>query len=90
VKGGYFGVLETFPSELGQTFWTAIFAWTTCFVITIVVSLLTRPRKEEELVGLVYALTPRPPSTARAFWEKPAFLGIITLILLLILNLLFA
>jgi SSS family solute:Na+ symporter len=90
VKGGYFGVLETFRSEMGQTFWTAIFAWTTCFVITIVVSLLTRPRKDEELVGLVYALTPRPPSTARAFWEKPAFLGVITLILLLILNLIFA
>ena len=31
-----------------------------------------------------------PPSTARAFYEKPAVLGIITLILLLILNLIFA
>ena len=89
VKGGYFGVLQTFRSEMGQTFWTAIFAWTTCFVVTIVVSLLTRPRADEELVGLVYSLTPRPVATARAFWETPAFLGILTLVLLLILNLLF-
>ncbi|MEP6730043.1 MAG: sodium:solute symporter family protein [bacterium] len=89
VKGGYFGVVQTFRSEMGQTFWTAIFAWTTCFVVTIIVSMLTRPRPDEELVGLVYALTPRPPSTARAFWEKPAFLGVITLVLLLILNLIF-
>ncbi|CAN5585984.1 sodium:solute symporter family protein [soil metagenome] len=89
VKGGYFGVLETFRSEMGQTFWTAIFAWTTCFVITIVVSMLTKPRPDEELKGLVYALTPRPVSTARKFWEKPAFLGVITLLLLLVLNLIF-
>jgi len=89
IKGGYFGVLKIFRSEMGQTFWTAIFAWTTCFVITIVVSLVTRPRQDEELVGLVYALTPRPPSTARAIWEKPAFLAVVTLVLLLILNLLF-
>ena len=89
VKGGYFGVLETFPSEMGQTFWTAIFAWTTCFVVTIVVSLLTRPRPDAELVGLVYALTPRPVSSVRAFWERPAFLGVVTLVLLLILNLIF-
>jgi SSS family solute:Na+ symporter len=89
IKGGYFGVLETFRSEMGQTFWTAIYAWTTCFVITIVVSLVTRPRRDEELVGLVYSLTPRPPSTARAIWEKPAFLAVVTLVLLLVLNLLF-
>ena len=58
-------------------------------MITIVVSLLTRPRPDEELVGLVYALTPRPPATARALWEKPAFLGVVTLVILLVLNLIF-
>ena len=90
VKGGYFGVLETFPSELSQTFWTAIFAWTTCFVVTIVVSLVTTPRPDEELRGLVYALTERPAGVARAFYERPAFLGIVTLALLLMLNLFLA
>ena len=89
IKGGYFGVLQTFRSELGQTFWTAIAAWTTCFVVTIVVSLLTRPRAAEELRGLVYSLTPRPQSSARSFWERPAFLGGLTLVLLLVLNIYF-
>jgi Predicted symporter len=89
VKGGYFGVLETFRSEMGQTFWTAIFAWTTCFVVSIVISMLTQPRPDSELVGLVYSLTPKPESTARTAWEKPAFLGVITLLLLLVLNIIF-
>ena len=35
-------------------------ALVTCFVVTIVVSLVTRPRPAEELRGLVYSLTPRP------------------------------
>ena len=38
VKGGYFGAHIIYRSELGQTFWTAIAAWVTCFVVTIVVS----------------------------------------------------
>jgi SSS family solute:Na+ symporter len=90
IKGGFFGVLYTYRSEMGQTFWTAIAAWTTCFVITILISMLTRPRPEGELVGLVYSMTPKPESTARSVWEKPAFLGVVVLVLLLILNLIFA
>jgi SSS family solute:Na+ symporter len=53
IKGGWFGTLHTYPSEMAQNFWTAIFAWTTCFVITILVSLMTKPREESELSGLV-------------------------------------
>src|SRR3984957_20645695 len=55
IKGGYFGVMHVFRSELGQTFWTAIVAWVTCFVVTIVVSLVTTPRDPAELHGLVYS-----------------------------------
>ena len=51
VKGGYFGLMHIYPSELAQTFWTAIVAWTTCFVVTIVVSLMTRPRDERSSRG---------------------------------------
>src|SRR6476661_1486331 len=72
VKGGYLGLVHTFPSELAQTFWTAIVAWTTCFVVTIVVSLVTRPRAESELTGLVYSLTPKPKDTDVPWLQRPA------------------
>ena len=42
VKGGWFAALHTYPSEMAQNFWTAIYAWTTCFVVTILVSLATK------------------------------------------------
>ena len=35
-------VVHIYPSEMAQNFWTAIFAWSVCFVVTIVVSLMTR------------------------------------------------
>ena len=44
VKGGWLGVTHTYPSEMAQNFWTAIDALTVCFVVTIVVSLVTRQR----------------------------------------------
>ncbi|HEU5235558.1 MAG TPA: sodium:solute symporter family protein, partial [Pyrinomonadaceae bacterium] len=51
VKGGWFGVLHVYPSELAQAFWTAIVAWSACFLVTIIVSVFTRPREEAELSG---------------------------------------
>ena len=34
-KGGWLGSLRDFPSTMAQNFWIAIFAWTTCFLITV-------------------------------------------------------
>jgi solute:Na+ symporter, SSS family len=89
VKGGYLGTLHTYPSELAQTFWTAIVAWVTCFVVTIVVSLATRPRAAEELRGLVYALTPRPSDRDLRWIARPGTLAVVVLALTLALNLVF-
>ncbi len=89
VKGGYLGVVTTFPSELAQTFWTAIVAWTTCFVVTILVSLVTRPRAPEELRGLVYGLTPKPVDTTTPWYERPVALAAVVLAVTLVLNVVF-
>ena len=89
VKGGYFGLLHTYPSELAQTFWTAIVAWTTCFVVTIVISLVTRPRPDSELEGLVYSLTPKPKDQDLPWYKRPTSLALIVIVLLAGLNLVF-
>jgi len=89
VKGGYLGVVTTFPSELAQTFWTAIVAWTTCFVVTILVSLVTRPRAPEQLRGLVYGLTPQPVDTAVSWFQRPVTLAVVVLAVTVVLNAVF-
>jgi SSS family solute:Na+ symporter len=88
IKGGWLTVLHQYPSDMAQNFWTAIFAWTACFVITILVSLFTAPREESQLKGLVYSLTARIRESG-AWYERPAFLGVIVIALLIVLNLIF-
>ena len=89
VKGGFLGLLHTYPSELAQTFWTAIIAWTTCLVVTIVVSLATRPRPAEELRGLVYSLTPRPSDKGLPWIRRPWVLAVVVLGLTVAINFVF-
>lgn len=89
IKGGWITVFSTYPSEMAQNFWTAIFAWTTCFVATIAVSLVTKPRPDAELAGLVYSLTPRQQDQNVAWYVRPEALGIGVLIMALVLNIIF-
>jgi SSS family solute:Na+ symporter len=91
LKGGFLGVvLHTYPSEMAQNFWTAIYAWTTCFVVTIAISLATRRTKsDDDLKGLVYALTPRLRDRDIPWYKQPATLGIIVLGLTVVLNVIF-
>ena len=87
--GGGVGLLHTYPSDMAQNFWGAIVAWTGCFVLTILISLVTKPREEKELVGLVYSLTPRESSAGLAWFRRPLVLGVIVLAASVALNLYF-
>ena len=90
IHGGWITVVHHYPSEMAQNFWTAIFAFSTNFIVTVVVSLVTEPRPEGELVGLVYSLTPQPVETHLEWYQKPAALAWGVLGLLVVLNLVFA
>jgi SSS family solute:Na+ symporter len=90
IKGGWLGpLLNTYPSEMAQNFWTAIWAWTVCFVVTIIVSLVTRPRPDEELRGLVYSLTERPSDAGAPWYRRPGPLAAVVLGMTLALNIIF-
>jgi SSS family solute:Na+ symporter len=89
VKGGWLAMVHTYPSEMAQNFWTAIFAWTTCFLLTIAVSFFTKARPDEELRGLVYSLTERPREEHLPWYQRPAAWGIGVLVMALILNIIF-
>ncbi len=88
--GGVDNVLYKYPSEMAQNFWTAIFAFSFCFVVTIIISLLTKQKKtNEELTGLVYSLTPRPKEKDVVWYQRPVFLAIIVGIIAIILNIIY-
>jgi len=79
-----------FPSEMAQNFWLASFAFSVCFILTLVISLATsRTKSDAELKGLVYSLTPRLKDDEQHFLLRPAVLGVILLIACVILNIIF-
>jgi SSS family solute:Na+ symporter len=89
-KGGIFGTVYTFPSVMAQNFWIAIFAFSACFLVTVVVSLMTAPRPEKELEGLVYGLTKIRHDEGAKWWRRPAPLAICVSVLVILLNIWFA
>src|SRR5882757_7247046 len=90
IHGGWITVVHHYPSDMAQNFWTAIFAFSVNLLITIAISLITKPRPEAELVGLVYSLTPKPVETHLSWYQKPATLAVAVLAILIVLNLVFA
>ena len=90
-KGGWIAVVHTFPSTMAQNFWIAIFAWSTCMAVTILVSLATKPKPVSELTNLVYGYTdiPHEHMSGANWYLRPAVLAIIVLVCLVGLNLLF-
>jgi len=90
IKGGWLSPQFIFQSEMGQNFWMAIVAWTVCFLLTVLISLLTRRVKtDQELAGLVYSLTPKPGADLQPWYFQPVILGIIVLVAVILLNIMF-
>ena len=89
-KGGWIANVHKFPSTMAQNFWIAIFAWTTCFVVTIAGQPGDHAAARKELEGLVYGLTKMPHDDGKAWYQRPAPLAIAIGVLVLILNIWFA
>ena len=89
IKGGWLATLNEYRSEMAQNFWTAIWAWTTCFLVTIAVSLITKAPDPATLVGLVHSLTPKPADDARVWYRRPAILAAAVLVVTVGLNVYF-
>jgi SSS family solute:Na+ symporter len=90
-KGGWLVAtpIHEFGSAMGQAFAIAITAWTSCFVLTFLISLFTTPKPDSEMRGLVYSLTERPDHRESKWYFRPFPIGMFVLISSLILNFIF-
>jgi SSS family solute:Na+ symporter len=90
IKGGYFALVHTYPSEMAQNFWTAIYAFTAALVLTAVITFLTkRTKTDEDLKGLVYSLTPRIQDDSENWYQRPVVMAVIVGVLALALSIIF-
>ncbi|MBX9670030.1 MAG: sodium:solute symporter family protein [Candidatus Obscuribacterales bacterium] len=81
----------TYKTVMAGNFWRAIYGWSVCFIITIVVSLFTKQKRRRDLVGLVWGLSKKPvsPLVKERWYVNPIHLSIILLVVTLVLNIIF-
>ncbi|GAA2539427.1 sodium:solute symporter family protein [Winogradskya consettensis] len=87
----YLGDVVKFNSDLSESFWGAGLAFTTAVVVAVLVTLVTKPKPENDLRGLVYGLAGTSTSgdavlaADKVWWRNPALLGGIAVVLALLL-----
>jgi SSS family solute:Na+ symporter len=66
-----------FGSDLDESFWGAGAAFVVDAIVTVLVTMVTRPKPREELQGLVWGMVNVDPDARRghAWWESPGLLG---------------
>jgi solute:Na+ symporter, SSS family len=88
-------VIFHFGSALSASFWQAIIAFISGAVVLVLVSLVTKPKPQEELRGLVWGLTRKEEREVNAdprdrlWWRSPALLGGVAIAILVVLNIIF-
>jgi solute:Na+ symporter, SSS family len=75
--------------DMAENMYRALWSWTVCVVVTVVVSLLTKPLPEAKLVGLVYGCTDVPSEGHLPLYERPIFWAGIVAVVFVVLNVIF-
>jgi SSS family solute:Na+ symporter len=74
---------------IAQDMYQALWSFIVCVVVTVVVSLATKPMPEGTLQGLVYGETAIPPIENVPIYQKPVFWAVIVAVIFVILNIIF-
>ena len=74
---------------LAQAYFQALWSFLVCVIVTVVVSLATKPIPDAELTGLVYGLTEVPHLENIPLLERPIFWAGVVTVILVVLNIIF-
>jgi SSS family solute:Na+ symporter len=80
----HYGIVS-YRTEMAANFYIIIVGWLLGFTVTIGISLITSPRPEKDLVGLVYSLSRVHEDRPIRWFRTPTFWAIGLLVMLLFL-----
>ncbi len=75
--------------DMAENMYRALWSWIVCVAVTVVVSLLTRPKPEKELAGLVYGVTNVPSEAHLPVYQRPVFWAAVVAVVFVVLNVIF-
>jgi len=81
--------LSSDAKGLAQDMYQALWSFIVCVVVTVVVSLATKPVPDAQLTGLVYGMTEIPSVGDVPLYQKPLFWAAVVTVIFLLLNIIF-
>ncbi len=81
--------LSSDARAMAENMYRALWSWIICVVVTVVVSLMTKPKPDHELEGLVYGVTAIPTEELVPLYQRPVFWAVVVAIAFVIVNIIF-
>jgi solute:Na+ symporter, SSS family len=81
--------LSPHARDMAENMYRALWSWIVCVLVTVVVSMATKPKPDSELTGLVYGLTDIPSEASVAAYQRPWFWAVVVAGLFIVVNVAF-
>jgi solute:Na+ symporter, SSS family len=81
--------LSSQAQDQAQNMFRALWSCSICVIVTVVVSMITKPKPDAELTNLVYGLTPIPHEERVSIFHSPVFWGAVVAVVFIILQIIF-
>jgi SSS family solute:Na+ symporter len=81
--------LSPHAKDMAENMYRALWSWIICSVVTVAVSLVTKPKPYSELKGLVYGETDIPSSSGLPLMQRPLFWVCVVGVVFFVLNIIF-
>src|ERR1700751_1295823 len=81
--------LSSLAKPLAQDMYQSLWSFVTCAVLTVLVTLVTKPRPDSELVRLVYSLSPLAQEEHTNWLHRPVLWGALSIVALVVLQIIF-
>jgi len=81
--------LSAHARDMAENMYRALWSWVVCVLVTIAVSMLTKPKPDSELKGLVYGVTDIPSESYVTVFHRPWFWASVVAVLFLMVNVVF-
>jgi SSS family solute:Na+ symporter len=81
--------LSPHAQDQAQNMFRALWCWVVCVLVTVAVSLITKPKPDTELTGLVYGMTAIPHEEHVSIFHRPMFWAVVVGAVFVILQIIF-
>jgi SSS family solute:Na+ symporter len=84
-----FVAMSPHAKDMAENMYRALWSFVVCVIVTVLISLVTKPKPESELKNLVYGCTDIPSEGDLPVWQRPIFWAGVVLVVFIALNIIF-